>query len=348
MHGRVAAVRQLRVPAAAARAVPGRSVRARLQDRRPGWRGGSKSKDGPESTSVSRSADVTEYVTVDASGAAVQVDTSAMGTLVDTRKIEGLPLNGRDFFQLASLVPGRPTAGRRVAELDAGRRRQHQRRARAGEQLPARRRGQQRPVHQPDRRAAGARLRAGVQDPVGQLQRRVRAERRRPVQRGDEGRDEPVARLGVRVLPRRSARREELLRRPRPPHPGVQPAAVRGDRRRPAPARPPVRVRQLRAHPRRQGLHARGDRPAAGLAPGRLLEPADRPGESGDRPGLRPAVQPVHAHAVLRQHHPAGIHRPGRRRASSGSTPPPTTARRRRRRARSSRLSATTASTRRR
>ena len=49
---------------------------------------------------------VTEYVTVEASGAAVQSDTSAMGTLVDTRKIAGLPLNGRDFFQLASLVPG--------------------------------------------------------------------------------------------------------------------------------------------------------------------------------------------------------------------------------------------------
>ena len=35
-----------------------------------------------------------------------------MGTLVDTRKIAGLPLNGRDFFQLASLVPG--------AQLPAG------------------------------------------------------------------------------------------------------------------------------------------------------------------------------------------------------------------------------------
>ena len=50
--------------------------------------------------------DVTEYVTVIGAGAGVQADSSAMGTLVDTRKIEGLPLNGRDFFQLASLVPG--------------------------------------------------------------------------------------------------------------------------------------------------------------------------------------------------------------------------------------------------
>jgi hypothetical protein len=49
---------------------------------------------------------VTEQVTVVASGAPVQAETSAMGTLVDARKIEGLPLNGRDFFQLASLVPG--------------------------------------------------------------------------------------------------------------------------------------------------------------------------------------------------------------------------------------------------
>ena len=49
---------------------------------------------------------VTEFVTVEAPGLAVQSDSSAMGTLVDTRKIAGLPVNGRDFFQLASLVPG--------------------------------------------------------------------------------------------------------------------------------------------------------------------------------------------------------------------------------------------------
>ena len=49
---------------------------------------------------------ITEQVTVVGSEPGIQADTSAMGTLVDTRKIAGLPLNGRDFFQLASLVPG--------------------------------------------------------------------------------------------------------------------------------------------------------------------------------------------------------------------------------------------------
>jgi hypothetical protein len=49
---------------------------------------------------------VSEQVTVVGSGSGIQADSSAMGTLVDTRKIAGLPLNGRDFFQLASLVPG--------------------------------------------------------------------------------------------------------------------------------------------------------------------------------------------------------------------------------------------------
>jgi hypothetical protein len=36
----------------------------------------------------------------------IQTEMSSIGTVVDNKKIVGLPLNGRDFFQLASLVPG--------------------------------------------------------------------------------------------------------------------------------------------------------------------------------------------------------------------------------------------------
>jgi hypothetical protein len=49
---------------------------------------------------------VTEQVTVTDLIPLVQFEMSAIGTIVDNRRIVGLPLNGRDFFQLASLVPG--------------------------------------------------------------------------------------------------------------------------------------------------------------------------------------------------------------------------------------------------
>ncbi len=49
---------------------------------------------------------VSEEVTVTAAVPLVQTESSSLGTRVDNGQIVGLPLNGRDFFQLASLVPG--------------------------------------------------------------------------------------------------------------------------------------------------------------------------------------------------------------------------------------------------
>ena len=49
--------------------------------------------------------DVSETVTVTADASQVQADNGTLGTVVDTRKIVELPLNGRNFFQLAQLVP---------------------------------------------------------------------------------------------------------------------------------------------------------------------------------------------------------------------------------------------------
>ena len=49
--------------------------------------------------------DNSETVTVDADASQVQADNGTLGTVIDTRKIVELPLNGRNFFQLAQLVP---------------------------------------------------------------------------------------------------------------------------------------------------------------------------------------------------------------------------------------------------
>ncbi len=49
---------------------------------------------------------VAEQVTVTGALPLVQAEMSALGTVVDSKRMVGLPLNGRDFFQLASLVPG--------------------------------------------------------------------------------------------------------------------------------------------------------------------------------------------------------------------------------------------------
>ena len=49
---------------------------------------------------------ITESVTVQASGALLQTENVAVGTVIDGAKIVDLPLNGRNFIQLAQLIPG--------------------------------------------------------------------------------------------------------------------------------------------------------------------------------------------------------------------------------------------------
>ncbi len=55
---------------------------------------------------------VTETVSVTASGAALETETSALGKVVDQQRIQNLPLLGRNPYSLVALVPGaRPSAG---------------------------------------------------------------------------------------------------------------------------------------------------------------------------------------------------------------------------------------------
>lgn len=49
---------------------------------------------------------VNETVNVAASGAVLQTENAAVGTVIDSTKIVELPLNGRNFVQLAQLIPG--------------------------------------------------------------------------------------------------------------------------------------------------------------------------------------------------------------------------------------------------
>src|SRR5260370_22565017 len=50
--------------------------------------------------------DVNESVNVSASGAILQTENATVGTVIDSGKIADLPLNGRNFIQLAQLIPG--------------------------------------------------------------------------------------------------------------------------------------------------------------------------------------------------------------------------------------------------
>ena len=49
---------------------------------------------------------VTEQITVESTAALLDSASSEMGLTVETKEIEDLPLNGRDFTQLATLIPG--------------------------------------------------------------------------------------------------------------------------------------------------------------------------------------------------------------------------------------------------
>ena len=157
---------------------------------------------------------VTDTVTVSGMASTVDTTTGTLKTIVDQERIENLPLNGRNATQLMTLVAGvltdrtDLTSGATYPGTPAG---VVERRARQHHELRARRRVEQRSLHQRPEPDAESGRAAGVQRADQQLQRRVRAERRRHRQCGDPRRHQPVPRPGLRLLPSLQVQRDELL-----------------------------------------------------------------------------------------------------------------------------------------
>ena len=182
--------------------------------------------------------DLTETVEIRGGAPLVQSSNASIGTVIENRSIVELPLNGRNYLQLASLIPGATTNG------------------------PSSSQGRQRMGGQRNSFAlnvAGQRIHYnhysldGIENTdlnfnsymllpsvdalqefkveAGSLRRRVRA-RHRPDQRLDQIGIESVSRHGVRVRAQFLARRQELLRPRRSPDSAVQAQPVRAHGRR--------------------------------------------------------------------------------------------------------------------
>ena len=55
---------------------------------------------------VMQVGDVGQTVEISAAAPLLQTETSSLGTIVDTRKVQEMPLNGRNIINLVTLVPG--------------------------------------------------------------------------------------------------------------------------------------------------------------------------------------------------------------------------------------------------
>ena len=255
----------------------------------------------------------TEEVAVVGETPAIETVTTSFGTVISQKTVQEIPLNGRHFVDLGLLIPGpsrrsprpAPTAplrGQGSFAFNAARRReggfminginlndQVQNRSRsavdrtvAGFKVATRRSAQNTP-------ALGA-----------------RGEHR-------DARARTVPRRGVRVLPRRVARRAQLLQPREPAAVDVQPQPVRREPRRPDPQEQDLLLPELRGPapapgPRLQQRRPERRRARWGHRPRGAQPAAPHPdGERDERDGR----SALHRHGVgKRQHRP--VH--GRRR----------------------------------
>ena len=136
-----------------------------------------------------------ESIVVSADAARLKTGDSTLGESFEGRLLVMMPVENRDFLQFTYQSPGAatPAPGSRLS-TQAQRGRERVGRARGGEQLPARRRRQQRPVPQPAGRHAEPRCGPGVHARPEHLRRRVRPQRRRAGQRRHEVGRQPCAR----------------------------------------------------------------------------------------------------------------------------------------------------------
>ena len=167
---------------------------------------------------------VTEQVTVEAPAPLVETKNATLGVVIDQKKVVDLPLNGRNFTQLGTLIPGvvAPPSGLGGADGNAtpggfgnvtggfnvnGMRNQSNNFLLDGV-------AEQRLLQHRLRAAPAAGRDRGVQDPHALLRRRVRPQRRLGRQRRHQVGEQRLARRRVGVQPRRLAAGDQLLRAP--------------------------------------------------------------------------------------------------------------------------------------
>ena len=229
-----------------------------------------------------------EEVVVTGRSELLQTQSADIGTVVEARQVQDLPLLGRRYSELAFLTPG-------VVAAPAGhhqpRRRhllQRQRQLRDLEQLHARRRRQQLvldqpPGAQPAGGGAAGRCAAGIQGPDAHLLRGVRQSRRRGDQRVGQAGHQQLQRIAVCVPARRIAECQHLGQQPRrPPERAVQPADRGRHVRRTDRPRQDLLLRRLPVVADRAGAVADGDG-ADGADAGRRPERAHRQHGGGQR-----------------------------------------------------------------
>ena len=248
-----------------------------------------------------QTGELTEVVNVEMPAVAVQTVGGDVSGLVTGEQVRELPLNGRNFLQLATLMPGvsapdvlnvKDKGLLGGSDLSVSRQRGHL------QPVDGRRRQQQRrrlEPHHPRLPVGGGDR--GVQDPPQHLRRRVRAGGGRADQHRDAGRHQRVPRQRLLLRPQRRAELEELL--PGADRPGEGEAEAERLRlhvRRTAHEGQAALLRLAGVEPRAARHRAPGARAHRRRARGRLQRRAHRrllladPERSGHRAARSPAT----------------------------------------------------------
>ena len=269
-----------------------------------------------------------ESVEVVAGSPLVDSTGDTMGGTISGAQAAEIPLNGRDFTKLLSMVPG--TAADPSSINDSpGSFGLFSANGNRGplEQLPARRHGHERRLPQPAGDQPGRRVRhalhgaarrrgRGVPDPLGR-RGRVRAQLGRDRQHRDALGHQHAPRRRLRVLPQRRPRRAQLLQRAAAAEERLQEPPVRRLARRPAREGPDVLLLGLRGPAR--GRRHTGPLPRPDRRRDRRLHRGERRRrEPGDRGPARAPPLAVPQPGARRQRlqppgHDAVLERPRQR-----------------------------------